>query len=85
MAGKFEYTVDLKLVFLRDKDDKTKKYGKRKIRTIQFKNESEGVIFTWTKKMSEHPLKDWTEEMLDEEEDMVLLLELPFPKQKKNR
>ena len=77
MAGKRDIKISVKLGKITDTIDKTKAHDIRTMRNVSFKNKSEGVSVVMKAEKKLHPLKNWTKDMFNEKEDMVLLLEVP--------
>ena len=77
MAGKRDIKISVKLGKITDTIDKTKAHDIRTMRNVSFKNESEGVSVVMKAEKKLHPLKNWTKDMFNEKEDMVLILEVP--------
>jgi len=85
MAGKKQFTFTLKLAGIQDKkkkmkDKKTKEIRVVEVRKVLFKGKH-GISITYEEEKSLHKLRDWSDEMFYEDEDMVMMLELPGKKQ----
>ena len=77
MVGKRNITINIKLGKIIDSTDKTKAYDVRTMRNVSFKNIDEGVSVVFKSEKKNSPFKNWTKDMFNEKEDMVLLLEVP--------